>query len=63
MSLPIGFGVVCVFFLGYIALKIWSMILTIGQECHFLIFGFEMDTQENGEEDLCMKILLKEMKS
>jgi hypothetical protein len=51
------------FFLGYIALKIWSIILTIGQECHFLIFGFEMDTQENGEEDPCMKILLKEMKS
>jgi hypothetical protein len=50
-------------FFEYIALKIWSIILTIGQECHFLIFGFEMDTQENGEEDRCMKILLKEMKS
>jgi hypothetical protein len=52
MSLPIGFGVMCFFFGGYIALKIWSLILTIGQQCHFLIFGFEMDTQEeNGEED------------
>jgi hypothetical protein len=62
LNLPIGFGVVC-FFWGYIALKIWTIILTIDQHCHFLIFGFEMDAQENGEEDTCMKILLKEMKS
>jgi hypothetical protein len=62
VSLPIGFGVVW-FFWGYVALKIWSIILTTGQECHLLIFGFEMDTPENGEEDPCMKILLKEMKS
>jgi hypothetical protein len=47
-----------------IALKRWTIILTIGQHCHFLIFRFEMDSQENGEEeDPCMKILLKEMKS
>jgi hypothetical protein len=30
-----------VFFWGYFALKIWSIILNIGQECHLLIFGFE----------------------
>ncbi len=54
----------CVFFFGeYIALKIWTIILTIDQHCHFLIFGFEMDAGENGEEDPCRKILLKEMKS
>ncbi len=52
-----------VFLGGYIALKIWTIILTIGRHCHFLIFGFEMDAQESGEEDPCMKILLKEMKS
>jgi hypothetical protein len=44
-----------------IELKRWTIILTIGQHCHFLIFGFEMDAQENGEEDPCMKILLKEI--
>jgi hypothetical protein len=48
LSLPIGFGV---------ALKRWTIILTIGQHCHLLIFGFEMEAQENGEEDPCMKIL------
>jgi hypothetical protein len=55
-------GGVCDFF-WYIALKIWTVILITGQHCHFLLFGFEMDAQENGEEDPCMKILLKEMKS
>jgi hypothetical protein len=53
----------CVFFCGYIALKIWIIILTIGQHYHFLIFGFEMDVQQNGKENPCMKILLKETKS
>jgi len=38
-----------------IALKRWTIILTMGQHCPFLIFGFEMDAQENGEEDPCMK--------
>jgi hypothetical protein len=47
----------------YIALKVWTIILTIDQHCHFLIFGFEMDARENGEEDPCMKFLLKEKKS
>jgi hypothetical protein len=65
LNLPIGFGVVWFFFFfcRYIALKRWTIILTIGQHCHFLIFGFEMDAREYGEEDPCMKILLKEMKS
>jgi hypothetical protein len=67
LSLPIGLGFVCFcfffFLFGYIALKRWTIILTIGQHCHFLIFGFEMDAHENGEEDPCIKILLKEMKS
>jgi hypothetical protein len=40
-----------------------QIILATGQHCHFLIFGFEMDTRKNEEEDPCMKILLKEMKS
>ncbi len=52
-----------VFFLGYIALKIWIIILTIDQHGHLLIVGFEMDVQENGKENPCMKILLKKMKS
>jgi hypothetical protein len=38
-----------------IALKRWTIILTIGQHCHFLIFRFEMDTQENGEEAPSMR--------
>jgi hypothetical protein len=62
LSLPIRFGVIG-FFLGYVALKTWTIILTIGQHCQFLIFGFEMNVKENGEEDPCMKILLKEIKS
>jgi hypothetical protein len=49
--------------LGYIALKIWIIILTIDQHGHLLIVGFEMDVQENGKENPCMKILLKKMKS
>lgn len=45
---------VCFFFLfGHIALKIWTIILTIGQHCHFLIFGFGV-AQENREEDPSM---------
>jgi hypothetical protein len=64
LSLAIRFGVMCFFVLAYVALKTWTIILTIGQHCHFLIFGFEMKAQEEiGEEDPCMKILLKEMKS
>jgi hypothetical protein len=66
LSLPIVFGVVCVcvfLFFWDIALKRWTIILTTGQHCHFLIFAFEMHARENEEEDPCMKILLKEMKS
>jgi hypothetical protein len=43
---------VCLFFFfcfGYTALKIWPIILTVGQHCHFLIFGFGV-AKENGED-------------
>jgi hypothetical protein len=46
----------CVFFGVHCIEETWTIILTIGQHCQFLIFGFEMNAQENGEEDPCMKL-------
>ncbi len=47
------------FFFGYyIASKIWTIILTIGQHCHFLIFGFGI-AQENGEDDPMYELELR----
>ncbi len=51
LSLPIGFwgfGVHCIEDMDNNSLP--------GQHCHFLIFGFEINAQENVEEDPCMKI-------